>query len=168
MTLSAVFRPHTREHLRDHVAASFPDCPEDLADQFVDALDRPAEDLAARAAIILDKPYGRNHILAREGTHGLSLAVLQPGQSTSLHFHEFRRELFCVRSGTLHLTNEGRVMILQRLDCARSTPGIPHSLANGGPDPLEILEIFAPALLDDKVRVEDRYDRKLGAVGVKE
>lgn len=168
MTLSAVFRPPTREHLRDHVAAAFPECPDDLADRFMEALDRPVEDLAEQALIILDKPYGRNHILAREGTHGLSLAVLQPGQATSLHFHASRRELFCVRRGTLHLTNEGRMTDLRRFDCARSTPGIPHSLANGGLDPLEILEIFAPALLGDKVRVEDRYDRKLGAVGVKE
>jgi mannose-6-phosphate isomerase-like protein (cupin superfamily) len=158
----------TRQEVRGRIAAVFPDCPDEIADRFIDALDRPTEELAAEAQLLLDKPYGRNHILVADGAYGLSFALLLPGQSTSLHFHSTRREFFCVRRGTLRLTSGERSMVLQRFACGHSTPGVPHSLANGGAGPLEVLEIFSPALLEDKVRVKDRYERKLGSVGVRE
>jgi mannose-6-phosphate isomerase-like protein (cupin superfamily) len=158
----------TRQEVRGRIAATFPDCPAEIADRFLGALDRPTEELAAEARLLLDKPYGRNHILVADGAFGLSFALLLPGQSTSLHFHTTRREFFCVRRGTLRLTTGERTTVLQRFGCGHSTTGVPHALANGGAGPLEVLEIFAPALLEDKVRVRDQYERKLGSVGVRE
>nr|WP_276510359.1 cupin domain-containing protein [Longimicrobium terrae] len=112
----------------------------------------------------MDKPYGRNHVLVAGGEYGLSLAVLLPGRSTSLHAHELRREVFCVRTGVLSLTRGDLQVRIGAGELDHSTPGEPHALANEGDEVLEVLEIFSPALLDDKVRISDRYDRALGKV----
>lgn len=127
-----------------------------------------AKDLAAQAVLTLDKPYGVNHILVQEGEFGLSFARLLPGRSSSLHYHRQRGELFRVRRGALTLTDGERRRELTALEFGMSIPGREHAIANEGDELLEIIEVFAPALLSDKVRVSDRYDRKLGAVGVGE
>ncbi|HEU5319712.1 MAG TPA: cupin domain-containing protein [Methylomirabilota bacterium] len=152
--------------VRAAVAAAFPGCPPDVVDDFIAALGAPSERLVAGARITLAKPYGANHILAAGGPYGLSFARFEPGRSTSLHYHTVRRELFCVRRGVLTLTSGPTVRRLRPFEVGRSTPGEPHALANEGAELLEVLEIFSPALLDDKVRVRDRYNRALGAVGL--
>jgi mannose-6-phosphate isomerase-like protein (cupin superfamily) len=124
------------------------------------------EDIAAEAVLVLDKPYGKNHILIDSGDFGLSCARLLPGRTTSLHTHAIRREFFCVRRGAISLTLGDTQRRLGRLAHAGSTPGVPHALANDGHEPAEVLEMFAPALLDDKHRILDPYARRLGPVGV--
>ncbi|HLL47751.1 MAG TPA: cupin domain-containing protein [Longimicrobiaceae bacterium] len=141
-----------------------PGVPNDVLSRFDRALWTPTAELAAGAELVLDKPYGRNHVLAASGPYGLSLAVLLPCRSTSLHTHLQRHEVFCVRTGILSLTKGGRQVRLTEGELDHSTPGEPHSLANDGSGVLEVLEIFSPALLDDKVRISDRYDRALGRV----
>lgn len=157
-----------RRSILDRIMAFFPDCPRALADRFIGSLDSPAEDLARACQLLLEKPYGRNHILVADGPAGLSFAVLRPGQSSSLHYHTVRRELFCVRRGTLLLTSGDCTTIMRPFECGESVPGVSHAIANAGEGPLEIIEMFAPALLNDKVRVRDPYRRKLGGVGVRE
>lgn len=145
---------------------TFPDCPREFVEAFVALLEAPRQELAAQAILVLQKPYGRNHVLVRDGAFGLSFAVLEPGRSTSLHFHRRRREFFCVRSGRITLTSGEEVIPLGRFACGTSTVGVAHRLANPATAPAEVLEVFSPALLDDKHRVEDRYGRAVGDVGV--
>lgn len=118
--------------------------------------------LSQKAEITLDKPYGRNHILMINERCGISFACLEPDRSTSFHYHDHRREFFLVRQGRLRLVTPDGERILNPGEWACSTPGVPHSIANGGDGVLEIIEIFAPPLLDDKVRISDPYDRGLG------
>ena len=146
------------------IRAVLPGVPADVLSRFARALSAPVAELAARAELVLDKPYGRNHVLVASGEYGLSLAVLLPGRSTSLHAHELRREVFCVRAGVMALTKGDRQVRLSAGELDYSTPGEPHALTNDGDTVLEVLEIFSPALLDDKVRISDRYDRALGRV----
>lgn len=141
-----------------------PGVPDDVLHRFARALATSTAELSAAAELVLDKPYGRNHVLVTGGDYGLSMAVLLPGRSTSVHTHEQRREVFCVRTGLLSLVKGGRRTRLAAGELDHSTPGEPHSLANEGTEVLEVLEIFSPALLDDKVRISDRYDRALGRV----
>lgn len=150
------------------LSRAFPDCPRGFADLFLALLEAPRQELTARAVLVLEKPYGRNHILIRDGAFGLSFAVLEPGRSTSLHFHRQRRELFCIRSGRIILTSKDAAIPLDRFACGTSTAGVPHRLANLGTVPAEVLEVFSPAFLDDKHRVEDPYGRAVGDVGVLE
>lgn len=148
------------------LSRAFPDCPRDFVETFLALLEAPRQELAARAVLVLEKPYGRNHILVRDGAFGLSFAMLEPGRSTSLHFHRRRREFFCIRSGRITLTSGDAVISLDRFACGTSTVDVAHQLANLETAPAEVLEVFSPALLDDKHRVEDRYGRAVGDVGV--
>jgi mannose-6-phosphate isomerase-like protein (cupin superfamily) len=85
---------------------------------------------------------------------------------TSLHWHGQRRELFAVRSGRMLLSCGDDRSILVEGELARSIPRVAHSLANAGSADLEVLELFSPYLLDDKVRVQDFYGRLTGSVTV--
>jgi mannose-6-phosphate isomerase-like protein (cupin superfamily) len=154
--------PDVRARLLD----AFPHCPEETVELFCWLLGQPTQTLAARARISLAKPYGTNHILVTDGDFGVSFACFRPGQGTSLHYHTRRRELFCVRTGELLLVHGETEQRLPAGGIGESTPLVPHSLRNEGNAPLEVLETFTPVLLDDKVRVADRYDRALGPVGM--
>jgi mannose-6-phosphate isomerase-like protein (cupin superfamily) len=111
------------------------------------------------------KPYGMNRILHLDDRFGVSCAMFGAGHETSYHRHLQRVELFCVRRGVLELHREpGRVETLHAFEHSSSRPGQPHRLRNPGGEPLEVVELFSPPLLDDKVRLADGYGRALGAV----
>lgn len=151
-------------HLRGEIAKCFPGCPEEIVADFIAKLSAPTEMLVARAALVLRKPYGTNNILRKDGAYGLSLVLFGRGKRTSLHTHGSRREFFVVRRGSLKLVSGDDERVLGAGECGHSTPGVAHSLINAGADDLEVLEIFAPPLLNDKVRIQDPYDRALGQV----
>ena len=127
-------------------------------------LEAPSESLAADPLQTIAKPYGRNHILEIVGDFGISCACFDVGAETSLHRHTRRTEFYCVRTGCLELVSIDSTTTLRRHHFASSRPGDVHRLRNAGPTVLEVLEVFSPALLDDKIRIEDRYERRLGAV----
>jgi mannose-6-phosphate isomerase-like protein (cupin superfamily) len=168
MTSTTPWTPTTLAAVRARIREVFPACPEGLAERFTALLARPRDDLIARATLVLDKPYGRNHLLDAEAEHGISFAVLLPGRTTSLHWHARRRELFCVRAGRLDVTIGDERRPLATGELAGSTPGIQHALANAGAGDAEVLELFSPYLLDDKTRVSDPYGRRIGAVTVEQ
>jgi mannose-6-phosphate isomerase-like protein (cupin superfamily) len=146
--------------------AAFPACPAADMERYCWLLGQPERKIAAQAIVVLEKPYGRNHVVGIDGTFGVSFACIEPGQGTSLHYHRRRREFFCVHSGTLTLLNANVVRVLGVGEGGVSVPFIPHSLRNDTGTTLRVLEMFSPAILDDKVRVDDRYHRTLGPVGV--
>jgi mannose-6-phosphate isomerase-like protein (cupin superfamily) len=152
------------EEVRNAVGRIFPDFPSSVAEQLLKTLEAPTGDLCSVADITLEKPYGKNHILRLGPDYGLSFACLLPGASTSLHYHRERRELFFVRAGHLCFTFGEQERCLDVGEWAFSIPGVIHRVANRGEQLLEIVEIFAPALLDDKHRVADAYGRPLGDV----
>lgn len=143
-----------------------PECPAHVVDRFVRSLEAESELLASQAELTLDKPYGVNHILIAEGEAGLSFARLMPDTTSSHHVHARRSELFWVRRGELTLRSGEDELKLQRGEIGVSVPGRPHAIANEGPELVEIVEVFVPALLSDKVRLSDRYARPLGPVDV--
>lgn len=146
------------------IQAVFPDVPASLLMNFERFLTVPIDEMVAHAMTIFEKPYGRNHILALDKRFGLSCAVFEPSCETSFHYHEKRREFYWVRNGELDLLRPEGVTILTAGGHSHSEPGQRHRLRNRGRLRLEVLEIFSPPLLDDKVRVEDRYGRTLGQV----
>ena len=162
MTTNAIVSAVRRA--REQLAVTLPTCPETFADWFMQLISATPSEITARAIILLNKPYGTNAILVDRGEFGLSFAQLLPGRSTSLHFHQQRREFFCVHHGTLSLTYGDQNCTIERFACGHSTPNVSHMLANASDQPLGVLEIFSPALLNDKVRLQDRYERPLGSV----
>lgn len=144
----------------------FGGCPAAFLDRFAALARAPSDAIASGAQLVLDKPYGRNHILESTGDFGLSFAVMNPGQTTSYHRHDRRRELFLVRRGTMTLRSGESESRLVPGDLGWSSPPVPHALSNRSSDVVELLEIFSPPLLDDKVRLSDPYRRPIGRVTV--
>ncbi|UXY17274.1 hypothetical protein N8I74_01950 [Chitiniphilus purpureus] len=150
--------------IQEMLAVVMPTCPAEISDRFLQLLSTPPAEITAQAKLLLNKPYGTNAILIPHGEYGLSFAQLLPKRSTSLHMHMLRREFFCVHHGVLTLVSGEETLIIDRLGCGFSTPNVSHMLANNSDEPLGVLEIFSPALLNDKVRLQDRYERLLGQV----
>jgi len=121
-------------------------------------------DLQSNAPYAFPKPYGFNIVSILTADFGISLIRIDPGQSTSLHFHSLRYEAFFVRSGRLTLAKGPEKILILAGSISGSKPHEPHRLSNVAGEPLEIIELFAPPLLDDTTRVEDRYNRVLGCV----
>lgn len=158
--------PAARARLEAAAAQVFAGCPPAFLGRFAALAGAPSAELAASAELVLTKPYGRNHILETTGEFGLSFAVMNPGQTTSYHRHEQRRELFLVRRGSLTLRSGDAESVLVAGDLGWSSPPVAHALSNRSSDVLEFLEIFSPPLLDDKVRLSDPYRRPIGRVTV--
>ena len=127
-------------------------------------LAQPRETLPSRAFLALDKPYGRNFILSVQDDFGISCALFFPGQETSFHYHQLRTEVYYVRTGILELQRSDALEQLQPGGIGHSLPGQHHRLRNSGDTILEVIEVFHPPLLDDKVRLLDRYGRHVGKV----
>lgn len=149
---------------RAAIRAVFPDAPSLILTDFERFLTASITEMAEHAVTIFEKPYGRNHILTLDDRFGLSCAVFEPSSETSFHYHEKRTEFYWVRSGELDLLRPEGATILTAGGHSHSAPGLRHRLRNRGRLRLEVLEIFSPPLLDDKVRVEDSYGRTLGQV----
>jgi 8-oxo-dGTP pyrophosphatase MutT (NUDIX family)/mannose-6-phosphate isomerase-like protein (cupin superfamily) len=150
--------------LSNEVHQVLPGCPAEMIERLAHCLEVGLAGIAAEAEVSFDKPYGENHVLSISGDYGLSCAALDPGTSTSLHFHRHRRELFLVRTGTLTFVKGSETIELGVGRRGESVPGELHAIANRGPGRVEVAELFSPPLLDDKVRVSDAYGRGLGAV----
>ncbi len=155
--------------LLEAIEGVFPHFPDHLLQQLLIYFNSSSADFTSSAYLKLDKPYGCNYVLCIADNFGLSLAQLKCGQSSSEHYHETRREFFIVKKGELTLFKNGENHVLSCGQWGFSTPFIPHSINNcSASEDLEILEIFSPPLLDDKIRLKDRYARKVGKVGHKE
>ena len=151
--------------IKSRLSSVFDVLPSQGVECFLSMLDQSADVIAESAAINLEKPYGTNDIVALEPEYGISFLRMKPGQSTSFHKHAMRKEFFLVLKGELELRNGEEARRLGSGETANSTPTIPHSLSNPGVEDLWVLEIFIPGLLNDKSRLEDRYDRATGEVG---
>jgi mannose-6-phosphate isomerase-like protein (cupin superfamily) len=146
----------------------FPSIENSTINFFLDCCTYSSKEIIERSEITLKKPYGLNHILLRSPLFGVSFVQINKDQGTSYHYHTIRKEFFLVKNGELTLIKESGVSKLRAFEVEKSTPHEKHSLKNRGEDLLEILEIFTPPLLNDKVRVQDSYDRKLGDVNYME
>jgi mannose-6-phosphate isomerase-like protein (cupin superfamily) len=151
-------------YIAKQVFAQWPDCPAVVLERYLKALTSPAAALVSTALITLTKPYGRNNILSQHGEYGMSLLQMEPGQSSSFHRHSQRKELFVVRTGRLTVRFADHEEHLGPGECSVTVPPVAHAVSNQQEEPLEVLEMISPFLLDDKIRIHDRYQRRLGAV----
>lgn len=151
-------------HMKAKVNEIWPNFPEEEFVKYIQMIESPFDESYLKSSIKLIKPYGINTILCKGDVYGYSFVQMNVNQSTSLHFHEVRKEFFYVRNGCLKLRKGNDIYILNKDQFGFSTPNEMHSLSNNGDETLEIIEIFSPVLLDDKVRVDDIYNRQLGNV----
>lgn len=142
----------------------WPRVPQSVLDMYQSVVSTSVEELASSARLVLEKPYGVNVIVGDFQNFGISVARLHPGRSSSFHFHRERREFFMVRRGELSASRGETHETVRRFESSTSTPGLPHAIENNGSGDMEIAELFSPFLLDDKIRISDRYERRLGLV----
>lgn len=148
----------------DSLKKVFPSISSHLVEKFLKYLTSPSEHLILCPYLKLNKPYGCNYVLEITEGFGFSFAQLNSGQSSSEHYHETRHEFFVVRKGELTLNKGGEKHLISQGEWNFSTPYEPHSIQNASFRKLEIIEVFSPSLLDDKIRIKDQYNRKIGKV----
>ena len=86
----------------------------------------------------------------------LAEASLQPGGTTTEHFHRLSEELYLVTNGVGRLRIEGEELEVRQGDCAVIPPGARHKLSNTGHDVLRVVCASSPPYShEDTVLTED-------------
>jgi len=112
--------------------------------------------------VIVDKPWGRVATYALNQPSSVRMISVQPGQETSVHYHQLRDEMWIVLDPgiTLQIGNRN----------VEAEPGeefvVPaeetHRISNAGPGPGRVLEIaYGYTTEDDTFRLHDDYGRPL-------
>jgi len=112
--------------------------------------------------VIVDKPWGKVVTYALNQPASVRVITVEPGQETSIHFHQLRDEMWVVLDPGL------TIMIGNRL--AEASPGeeymvaaeTAHRITNKGSAPGRVLEIaYGYTTEDDTRRLQDDYGRSL-------
>jgi mannose-6-phosphate isomerase-like protein (cupin superfamily) len=78
----------------------------------------------------------------------LAEATLPPGGETAEHYHPSSEEIYYFTAGSGRMRLGEDEADVHAGDCVVISPGTPHKLFNGGPDPLVLLCCCAPAYSD--------------------
>ena len=112
--------------------------------------------------MIVDKPWGRVATYALNQPSSVRMITVDPGQETSVHYHQLRDEMWVVIDPglTIHIGNRevhpqpGEEFVV----AAEET----HRIANSGSARGRVLEIaYGYTTEDDTFRLEDDYGRPL-------
>ena len=115
--------------------------------------------------MIVDKPWGHEHIWAKAEKYVGKLLYIKEGQRLSLQYHRKKEETIYVLEGILELVlDEGsrrdrQSIILQSGDTFHIKPLTVHRFAATQGTDVKLMEVSTPEL-DDIVRIEDDYSRK--------
>ena len=112
--------------------------------------------------MIIDKPWGKVVTYALNQPSSVRVITVEPGQETSVHYHQMRDEMWVVLDAGLTVQIGNRTI--------EATPGeefivsaeTTHRLSNRGDARGRVLEIaYGYTTEDDTLRVEDDYGRPL-------
>jgi mannose-6-phosphate isomerase-like protein (cupin superfamily) len=112
--------------------------------------------------VIIDKPWGKVVTYALNQPSSVRVITVEPGQETSVHYHQMRDEMWVVLDAGLTVQIGNRTI--------EATPGeefivsaeTTHRLSNHGDVRGRVLEIaYGYTTEDDTLRVEDDYGRPL-------
>jgi quercetin dioxygenase-like cupin family protein len=114
--------------------------------------------------VTVEKPWGKEIWFAGvDGKYMGKILVIQPGQRSSFHQHEFKEETMIVFAGVLEVLVEDGGQKLKKIVEEGGTvhflPGEAHSLGAG--DSGCILFEVSTDFPDDSIRIEDFYGRKV-------
>ncbi len=107
------------------------------------------------------RPWGWFEGLDRDTRFQVKRIMVKPGAQLSLQSHHHRAEHWIVVEGTLEVTIENQVKLLNENQSTYIPLGARHRLANPGKIPAYLIEVQSGAYLgeDDIVRSEDIYGR---------
>ena len=112
---------------------------------------------------IVIKPWGYEYVLYRNSNKlCITYLNINPGQSTSLHSHIYKKTGFLIIGGKARI-QLGLYKANQQLFTAPSKlmirPGLFHSIKNIGKKTLKCLEFESPSGKQDLIRYKDNYGR---------
>lgn len=107
------------------------------------------------------RPWGHAEIIKEGPGFLVKRIAVTPGESLSLQLHHHRAEHWVVVRGEADVVRGDERFRLQADESTYIPVGTRHRLANPGPGPLEIVEVWVGDALseDDIVRFDDRYGR---------
>lgn len=111
--------------------------------------------------MILDKPWGRVTSYTLNQPASVRIIQVQPGQETSLHYHQMREELWVILDDGLRVQVGDEVVVAKPGDEFMVPAESTHRIV-AGDKPGRVLEIaYGYTTEDDVHRLEDDYGRVL-------
>lgn len=103
------------------------------------------------------RPWGSHDAISDGDRYHVKKVTVKPGQRTSVQIHHHRAEHWIVVSGTAQVRTGEKTFLVTENESTYIPIGVPHSLANPGKIPLELIEVRTGAYLeeDDVIRIED-------------
>jgi len=95
------------------------------------------------------RPYGWVKRLVRDEAYQVNQVTIHPGAGLALQRHTHRAEHWVVVAGQARVTRGDDRFVLDTNASTHVPPGVPHRLANPGPEPLVVIEIQTGAILDE-------------------
>jgi quercetin dioxygenase-like cupin family protein len=112
---------------------------------------------------IIDKPWGHELLWAQTDRYVGKILYVKKGEALSLQYHRVKDETIMLLSGRLAFTHfaDGEPAVereLALLEAFHIPPGLRHRMT--ALEDCQIVEVSTPEL-DDVVRLDDRYGRRL-------
>lgn len=112
--------------------------------------------------MIVDKPWGKVATYALNQPASVRVITVEPGQETSVHYHQMRDEMWVVLDPGLTLQIGNRVVGAVAGEEFMVGAETPHRISNQGGKRGRVLEIaYGYTTEDDTLRLEDDYGRPL-------
>jgi len=107
---------------------------------------------------VIEKPWGREHILVHNDKYVIKRIIVDPHQRLSQQFHKEKHETMMIEKGQgyISLRYEDKVVVKPG-DIFEIEPLVCHRVSTDN-ESLSILEVSTPELFD-VVRLEDDYGR---------
>jgi mannose-6-phosphate isomerase-like protein (cupin superfamily) len=112
--------------------------------------------------VIVDKPWGTVVTYALNQPSSVRVITVEPGQETSVHYHQLRDEMWVVLDAGLTIVVGNRIVEAEPGDEFVVAAETAHRITNPGPTPGRVLEIaYGYTSEDDTRRLQDDYGRPL-------
>lgn len=112
--------------------------------------------------MIIDKPWGKVATYALNQPASVRVITVEPGQETSVHYHQMRDEMWVVLDPGLTIQIGDRVMEAGPGEEFMVEAEVTHRIGNRGAKRGRVLEIaYGYTTEDDTQRLQDDYGRPL-------
>ncbi|HYX80189.1 MAG TPA: cupin domain-containing protein [Actinomycetota bacterium] len=112
--------------------------------------------------MIVDKPWGKVVTYALNQPSSVRVITVEPGQETSVHYHQMRDEMWVVLDLGLTIQIGNRTVQAQPGDEFMVSAETAHRISNASEARGRVLEIaYGYTTEDDTLRLQDDYGRTL-------
>jgi mannose-6-phosphate isomerase-like protein (cupin superfamily) len=110
-----------------------------------------------RAIKTVEKVWGTEFWIANNEKYCLKYLYIEPGRSSSLHYHKVKDETFLIDQGYCHLQMGDKELVMYPGDSVRLMPETPHRfwIPKGQLDGCMIVEVSTHHDDEDVVRLEE-------------